>query len=128
MNQVSLQSVMGTVAAISFSDELQRWRKQLQTVEAVLQVWVKLQNIWVQLEEVYSSSEIATHLEVSHFTFCTVDKEWRSLMSAVHKNPSVLTSCLQEGKPHVIVTHSESTLYMHVWFAHMHVYTLYTCI
>ena len=50
--QMSLQSLEGTVAALSFTDDLQRWHKQLQTIEAVLSTWLKVQLLWVQLEEV----------------------------------------------------------------------------
>lgn len=50
--QSSLQSLEGTVAAASFADELHKWHKQLQTIEAVLVVWLKVQQLWVQLEEV----------------------------------------------------------------------------
>ena len=88
---------MGTAAASSFTDELQRWHKQLQTVEAVLQVWVELQGLWVQLEEFYSSSEVAQHLPTPHFVFSTVDKEWKELMAATARNPSLLSTCLKEG-------------------------------
>jgi hypothetical protein len=50
--QTSLQSLEGTVAAVSFADELHKWHKQLQTIEAVLVAWLKVQRLWVQLEEV----------------------------------------------------------------------------
>lgn len=48
--QTSLQSVMDTAAATSFTDDLQRWQKQLQTIEAVLEVWLRVQSLWTQLE------------------------------------------------------------------------------
>lgn len=50
--QTSLQSLEGTVAAASFADELHKWHKQLQTIEAVLEAWLKVQQLWIQLEEV----------------------------------------------------------------------------
>ena len=50
--QISLQSLQGTVAIASFADDLQKWHKQLQTIEAVLVIWLKVQSLWVQLEEV----------------------------------------------------------------------------
>ncbi len=49
---MSLHTLTGTMAAVSFSDDLNKWRKQLQTVEAVLRVWLKVQELWLQLEEV----------------------------------------------------------------------------
>ena len=51
-SQLSLQNLEGTVAAASFSEDLSKWHKQLQTVEAVLRVWLQVQQLWVQLEEV----------------------------------------------------------------------------
>lgn len=48
--QTSLQSVVGTAAAASFTDDLYRWQKQLQTIEAVLGMWLRVQALWVQLE------------------------------------------------------------------------------
>ena len=51
-HKTSLQSLAGTVAAVSFADDLQKWHKQLQTIEAVLRVWLNVQQLWVQLEEV----------------------------------------------------------------------------
>lgn len=40
------------MAAASFADELNKWHKQLQTIEAVLITWLTVQQLWVQLEEV----------------------------------------------------------------------------
>ena len=51
-HKTSLQSLAGTVAAVSFTDDLQKWHKRLQTIEAVLRVWLNVQQLWVQLEEV----------------------------------------------------------------------------
>ena len=61
--QLSLQSLEGTVAAISFTEDLNKWHKQLQTIEAVLTTWLKVQLLWVQLEEVCAS-------HASSYFFC----------------------------------------------------------
>ena len=39
-------------AASSFTDDILKWQKQLQTVEAVLTVWLEVQDKWVELEDV----------------------------------------------------------------------------
>lgn len=39
-------------AASSFTDEIVKWQKQLQTIEAVLTVWLEVQDMWVELEDV----------------------------------------------------------------------------
>ena len=51
--QTSLQSVVGTAAAASFTDELSKWQKQLQTIEAVLGVWLRVQTLCQELEVRY---------------------------------------------------------------------------
>ena len=95
--QTSLQSLEGSHAAVSFHEDLHHWHKQLQTVEAVLRVWLDVQTMWVQLEEILSSQEVSQYLPTQHFNFSTINKEWRVLMSATAKNPNVLSTCLQEG-------------------------------
>lgn len=57
--QTSLQTVVGTAAAASFTDELYKWQKQLQTIEAVLEVWLQVQALWVQLEVRHCSHNLA---------------------------------------------------------------------
>ena len=96
--QISLQSLVGTVAATSFTDDLSKWHKQLQTIEAVLGAWLSVQRLWIQLEEVYASGEVQQHLPSHAFTFGSVDREWKELMVLTAKNPSVMTACLKEGE------------------------------
>jgi dynein heavy chain len=77
-------------------DELNSWHKQLQTVEAVLRLWLQVQTLWIQLEEVLSSAESAQHLPTVHYNFSTVDKEWKQLLKNTVKSPNVISTCLQE--------------------------------
>lgn len=98
------------MAALSFTDELTYWHKQLQTVEAVLRLWLQVQNLWIQLEEVLTSGEAAQHLSTAHFNFTTVDKDWKQLLSNTSKGPNVISTCLQEGS--LILTHSRDLLYI----------------
>ena len=50
--QVSLQSMLCGSAAGSFSDDIMKWQKRLQTIEAVLTVWLEVQEKWIELEDV----------------------------------------------------------------------------
>ena len=58
--QVSLQSMLCGSAASSFTDEIHKWQKQLQTIEAVLTVWLEVQDKWVELEDVSIEHKLAT--------------------------------------------------------------------
>ena len=51
-HQVALQGMQSSSAAGSFLDEVTKWQKRLQTIEAVLTVWLDVQEKWVELEEV----------------------------------------------------------------------------
>lgn len=51
-HQVSLQAMQGSSAAGSFMDEVLKWQKRLQTIEATLTVWLEVQERWAELEEV----------------------------------------------------------------------------
>ena len=50
--QVSLQSMLSGSAAGSFADDIMKWQKRLQTIEAVLTVWLEVQGKWIELEDV----------------------------------------------------------------------------
>ena len=39
-------------AAGSFADDIMKWQKRLQTIEAVLTVWLDVQEKWIELEDV----------------------------------------------------------------------------
>lgn len=39
-------------AAGSFADDIMKWQKRLQTIEAVLTVWLEVQEKWIELEDV----------------------------------------------------------------------------
>ena len=51
-HQMALQAMQSSSAAGSFLDEVMKWQKRLQTIEAVLTVWLEVQEKWVELEEV----------------------------------------------------------------------------
>ena len=51
-HQVSLQAMQSSSAAGSFLDEVLKWQKRLQTIEAVLTAWLDTQEKWIELEEV----------------------------------------------------------------------------
>lgn len=53
-HQVELGVMQSSSAAGSFLDEVTKWQKRLQTIEGVLQTWLKVQNQWVEMEEVSS--------------------------------------------------------------------------
>lgn len=51
-HQTSLQALLGTSSASSFMEDLNKWRNILQTIEAVLKLWMSVQDLWCLLREV----------------------------------------------------------------------------
>ncbi|EDO43526.1 predicted protein [Nematostella vectensis] len=80
-------------AAGSFTDDIMKWQKRLQTIEAVLSVWLDVQEKWVELEDVYSSLEFRISMPHETNLFSAVNRDFRVLMKATEKNPNVLQAC-----------------------------------
>ena len=51
-HQTSLQALLGTSSASSFMEDLNKWKNILQTIEAVLKLWMSVQDLWCLLREV----------------------------------------------------------------------------
>ncbi|KAL5020323.1 hypothetical protein ScPMuIL_003215 [Solemya velum] len=108
-HQVSLQAMQSNSAAGSFLDEVVKWQKRLQTIEAVLSTWLQLQEKWVELEEIYSSAEVRTCLAHDSNRFAVVNHDFRLLMKATEKNPNVLQCCSRKSIL-AILEHMDSSL------------------
>ncbi|KAL3885754.1 hypothetical protein ACJMK2_025795 [Sinanodonta woodiana] len=92
-HQVSLQAMQSNSAAGSFLDDVVKWQKRLQTIEAVLTSWLEVQEKWVELEEIFSGADVRTSLSHDANRFAIVNKDFRLLMRATEKNPNVLQCC-----------------------------------
>lgn len=92
-HQVSLQSMLTGSAAGSFADDIVKWQKRLQTIEAVLSVWLEVQDKWIELEDVFSSLDLRIAMPHETNLFSAVNRDFRVLMKATEKNPNVLQAC-----------------------------------
>ncbi|XP_052258855.1 uncharacterized protein LOC127863384 isoform X2 [Dreissena polymorpha] len=96
-HQVTLQALQGNTAAGNFVDEVVKWQKRLQTIEAVLSTWLEVQEKWVELEEVYSSADVRTALPHDANRFAVANRDFKLLMRATEKNPNVLQCCSRKN-------------------------------
>ncbi|KAK2150969.1 hypothetical protein LSH36_380g01060, partial [Paralvinella palmiformis] len=97
-HQVALQAMQSSSAAGSFLDEVIKWQKRLQIIEAVLTKWLEVQEKWAELEEVYGTQEIRNALLHDGNTFALVSRDFKMLMKATEKNPNVLQCCQRKSK------------------------------
>ena len=69
-HQVSLQAMQSSSAAGSFQDEVFKWQKQLQMIEAVMIIWLDVQRQWTELEEVrfkpYTDQSVYMLIAIEH--------------------------------------------------------------
>ncbi|XP_064650622.1 uncharacterized protein LOC135502065 isoform X3 [Lineus longissimus] len=96
-HQVSLQAMQSSSAAGSFLDEVMKWQKRLQTIEAVLAVWLEVQEKWAELEEIYSGTDVKMSLSHDATVFSAINRDFRLLMKATEKNPNVLQCCSRKN-------------------------------
>lgn len=57
--QMELYRMQSNSAIGSFLDEVTKWQKKLQLIEAVLEVFMRVQEKWVQLEDIYSGWDVS---------------------------------------------------------------------
>lgn len=82
-----------------FKDTVENWRTKLQNVDAVVNIWLKVQKDWRTLVNIFLASEdIRMQLPEDTKAFEGVDKEFRDLMLEVSANPGVVEACTPEKK------------------------------
>ena len=76
-HQVALQAMQSSSAAGSFLDEVIKWQKRLQTIEAVLTKWLEVQEKWAELEEVTRYHQVVLchllHIYFQHNAMCSLN-------------------------------------------------------
>ena len=100
----------------SFTEAIAKWKLSLQTVEAVLSVWLEVQAKWAEMEEViyvetfpcldvpsnsrtqtFTSDDVRSSLFHDAYTFSLVDRDFRGLMRSTVKNSNVLQCSSKNG-------------------------------
>jgi dynein heavy chain, axonemal len=82
-----------------FFKVVEDWREKLSRVDAVVNVWLKVQKDWRTLVNIFlASDDIRTQLPEDTKVFEMVDKEFMELMMEVSNNPGVVEACINERK------------------------------
>lgn len=82
-----------------FKTQLMQWQKTLKTVDAVIQLWVKVQKNWMRLEPIFLASEdIRAQLPEYTKRFEKVDIDWKALMADASEDPGVVVATNTEGR------------------------------
>jgi dynein heavy chain len=82
-----------------FMETLEKWQSTLKCVDDVLSVWIKVQKNWQRLEPIFLKSEdIRSQLPDDTKRFEELDKTFKDILEASFDQPSVIESCLMEGR------------------------------
>ncbi|XP_045771343.1 dynein axonemal heavy chain 3 isoform X1 [Maniola jurtina] len=84
------QTMRGSPYVKAFEDDMVAWEEKLISMQDILDQWLQCQATWMYLEPIFSSEDIMRQMPTEARSFRDVDKEWRAVMLATHKQPLVL--------------------------------------
>eukprot|EP00670_Eutreptiella_braarudii_P009176 CAMPEP_0174308690 /NCGR_PEP_ID=MMETSP0810-20121108/1920_1 /TAXON_ID=73025 ORGANISM="Eutreptiella gymnastica-like, Strain CCMP1594" /NCGR_SAMPLE_ID=MMETSP0810 /ASSEMBLY_ACC=CAM_ASM_000659 /LENGTH=1420 /DNA_ID=CAMNT_0015416091 /DNA_START=64 /DNA_END=4323 /DNA_ORIENTATION=- len=70
-----------------FDTEIDEWDGHLRLMNKILEEWLNVQKNWLYLEPIFQSEDIMRQLPSEAKRFATVNRIWKSLLSAAHENP-----------------------------------------
>ncbi len=96
---MELMTMLAQKEVEEFKDNVSKWQKTLKTVDAVVEIWVKVQKNWSRLNPIFLASEdIRGQLPEDTKRFEKVDIDWKELMRDAVENPGVVEACTAEGR------------------------------
>ena len=79
----------------AFKEEIQSWNDRLETLQAILDVWVNVQKKWVYLEGLFfGSSDISQQLPKQYGKFRNINSTFIALMKKTSQKKKILEVCL----------------------------------
>eukprot|EP00968_Pinguiococcus_pyrenoidosus_P023959 scaffold4124_cov252-Pinguiococcus_pyrenoidosus.AAC.6 len=79
-----------------FEERIDAWNAKLYMVSEVLEAWLAVQRNWLYLQPIFESPDINKQLPAEGKKFASVDKAWRSSLSAAKQNPQAISFCDSE--------------------------------
>lgn len=96
---MDLMTMLAQKEVEEFKENVSKWQKTLKTVDAVVEIWVKVQKNWSRLNPIFLASEdIRGQLPDDTKRFEKVDIDWKEMMRDAVENCGVVEACTSEGR------------------------------
>lgn len=97
-NQVMLQTMMTSKYVAHFEEQITKWQISLSTVDAVIVIWLEVQQTWSHLENIFMGSEdIRAQLPEDSKRFDGIDAKYKLIMQEVSRTPNCVAACTRVG-------------------------------
>ncbi len=70
--------------------EVRDWECQLDRVQTILSLWLRVQEHWLYLEPIFTTEDIANQMQTESRLFKDVDTSWKAIMEMVESNANVI--------------------------------------
>ncbi|KAG9396803.1 Dynein heavy chain and region D6 of dynein motor [Carpediemonas membranifera] len=97
-NQVVVQNMAASKYVAHFQEQVGKWQANLSTVDAVINLWLEVQQTWAHLEPIFiGSADIRQQLQRDAERFDKIDEIWHNLMDSSSHVPNIIELCTKEG-------------------------------
>jgi dynein heavy chain len=93
-DQLVVQSMMGSKYLFTFEEQVTGWKRGLQGVERVVNIWAEIQRTWAYLVNLFIGSvEVKRDLPEDSERFIGIDKEVTDFLKLAVAHPNVYETC-----------------------------------
>eukprot|EP01022_Parablepharisma_sp_SALTPOND_P017583 TRINITY_DN2831_c0_g1_i1.p1 TRINITY_DN2831_c0_g1~~TRINITY_DN2831_c0_g1_i1.p1 ORF type:complete len:4437 (+),score=698.95 TRINITY_DN2831_c0_g1_i1:410-13720(+) len=94
-----LQYISGNKYVHAVREKVALWQKQMNTINDVTEMWLKVQQKWINLKIIFSTStDIRQKLSDITAKFDATNKRFKKIMDSAYKTPNVLQACKADGR------------------------------
>ena len=87
---VKTQSMRASPYIGPFEERVRMWESKLNTMQEIIDEWLKCQQQWLYLEPIFGSDDIMQQMPSEGRKFRAVDVTWRRIMEKLVKNPDIM--------------------------------------
>ncbi|CAF1455240.1 unnamed protein product [Rotaria magnacalcarata] len=94
---VKTQTMKGSPFIKPFEHEIKVWEARLLLIQAIIDVWLKVQANWLYLDPIFSSEDINQQMPEEGRLFSTVDRNYKDIMRHLDKDQHVMAATSLTG-------------------------------